>query len=204
MPADLGREGLLRKKLDKSLYNQYHKLMDADDIEIEEEETDSRALVAKLRERLKKCQEEKQEYLSGWQRAQADFVNARRRTETEQKEFAVFAAENILRELLPVLDSFEMAFSHKESWEKAPLEWRAGVEQIYAKIQSLLTRHHVVSFDPRGEVFNPREHISVASAPAKKKDDDHRIIAVIQKGYRLQDKLIRPAQVVVGEYQGEN
>ncbi len=175
--------------------------MDTDDIEIEEEEIDSRALVGKLRERLKKCQEEKQEYLSGWQRAQADFVNARRRSEIEQKEFAAFAAENLLRELLPVLDSFEMAFSQKESWEKVPPEWRAGVEQIYAKMQSLIARHHVVTVDPIGEIFNPREHISVASVPVEKKEDDHHVVSVTQKGYILEGKVLRPAQVVVGEYE---
>lgn len=175
--------------------------MDADDIEIEEEETDSRALVTKLRERLKKCQEEKQEYLSGWQRAQADFVNARKRSEAEQKEFAVFAAENLLRELLPVLDSFEMAFSHKESWEKAAPEWRAGIEHIYAKLQSLIARNHVVAFSPVGEVFNPREHVSVSSVSVDKKEDDHHVVSVAQKGYKLADKVLRPAQVVVGEYE---
>lgn len=174
--------------------------MDTDDIEIEEEETDARSLVGKLRERLKKCQEEKQEYLGGWQRAQADFVNARKRSEAEKKEFAAFADENLLRELLPILDSFEMAFSRKESWEKAPAEWRRGVEQIYTAMQSLIARRKVVAIDPVDEIFNPREHVSVASAPVEKKEDDHRIIIVAQKGYLLHDKVLRPAQVVVGEY----
>lgn len=175
-----------------------------DDVEIEEEDTDAKAIVAKLRDRLKKCHEEKQEYLSGWQRTQADFVNARKRNETQQKEYIAFAAENLLRELLPIADSFEMAFSHRESWEKTAPEWRAGIEQIYAKLQSFMARNRVVPFDPVGELFNPREHISVSSLPVDKKEDDHRVVSVAQKGYALAEKILRPAQVVVGEYMEEN
>ena len=178
--------------------------MEDEDVEIEEEDTNTGALIKKLRERLKKCQEEKQEYLNGWQRAQADFVNARKRSESEQKEFAAFAAQNLLRELLPVLDSFDVAFSHKESWEKAPSEWRAGIEQIYAKLQSLLARSQVVAFDPVGEIFDPREHVSVSSIAVDKKEDEHRIVSVAQKGYKLQEKILRPAHVVVGEYEEED
>src|SRR5688500_18315098 len=62
--------------------------------------------IAKLRERLKTCVEEKQKYLDGWQRDKADFLNARKRSEEEKKEFLKFANENLIAELLPVLESF--------------------------------------------------------------------------------------------------
>src|SRR5207244_2477593 len=86
--------------------------------------------IKKLRERLKKAEAEKQEYLTGWQRAKADLVNARKRDEEDLKEFVRFANERLIEGLIPVLESFDMAMGNKEAWEKADKNWRVGVEYI--------------------------------------------------------------------------
>jgi molecular chaperone GrpE (heat shock protein) len=94
--------------------------------EDDEEANISPHTLKKLRERLKKCEIEKQEYLVGWQRSKADFVNARRKDTEEREVFAKIAGERVILELLPVVDSFEMAFARRAEWEAVPPEWRAG------------------------------------------------------------------------------
>ena len=76
------------------------------------------AKLKKLREELKKSTEEKGEYLAGWQRSKADFINQRNDLEKWKEDFISFANKNLIDELLPVLDSFNLAFGNKEAWEK--------------------------------------------------------------------------------------
>ncbi|HEY4478245.1 MAG TPA: nucleotide exchange factor GrpE, partial [Candidatus Paceibacterota bacterium] len=90
-----------------------------DEITIEPEEESGADTIKNLREKLKKALAEKQEYLDNWQRDKADFINARKRDEEAQKDFLRFSNENIITELIPVLDSFNMAMGNKEAWEKA-------------------------------------------------------------------------------------
>src|SRR3989338_4076705 len=99
---------------------------DLDDSVVAEE--NAALAVKKLREKLKICEQERQEYLSGWQRAKADLINARKRDEEGMRELAKFANEGLIVELIPVLDSFEMAMKNKEAWDKVEKNWRVGVE----------------------------------------------------------------------------
>jgi molecular chaperone GrpE len=156
--------------------------------------------VKELREKLKKALAEKQEYLDGWQRAKADFVNARKRDEEGRKEMVKYASEEILSELIPVLDSFTMAFANKEAWEKVDKNWRMGVEYIYSQLGNTLDSHGLKAYDPKGEKFDPMKHSAVASIPVTDESQDHVVLEVLQKGYILNDKIIRPAQVKIGEY----
>lgn len=153
-----------------------------------------------LREKLKKALAEKQEYLEGWQRIKADFVNARKREEESRSDIVKFANENLIFELLPALDSFTMAFANKDAWEKVDKNWRQGVEYIYAQLMGALEHTGLSEFDPKGETFDPTRHASIGSEPVANQSEDHKIITVIQKGYMLNGKIIRPAQVKVGEY----
>ena len=131
-------------------------------------------VVKDLREKLKKALAEKQEYLDGWQRTKADFINARKREEASRQELVKFATENILTEISPVLDSFTMAFSNKEAWEKVDKNWRMGVEHIYSQLKGVLEQNGFKEFDPQGEMFDPMKHHAVEAVPTDQKDDDHR------------------------------
>jgi molecular chaperone GrpE len=93
--------------------------------------------VKDLREKLKKAIAEKQEYMDGWQRSKAEFINARKRDEESRKEIIKFANEGLLMDIVPVLDSFTMAFSNKEAWEKVDQNWRIGVEHIYSQLKGI-------------------------------------------------------------------
>ncbi|MDP3735077.1 MAG: nucleotide exchange factor GrpE [bacterium] len=168
------------------------------DIISEEEEQNSSVLIQKLRGKLKLCEAERHEYLTGWQRAKADLVNARKDEERERATFVRFAAERLVRDLLPVLESFEMAFSNP-GWEQAPLEWRQGIEHIHAQLVAVLERSGLGQVRPEiGEKFDPTQHESAGETPVESAEQDHEIVSVVRRGYRLYDKLIQPARVMVG------
>lgn len=154
-------------------------------------------LLKKLRQKLKVAVEEKQNYLNNWQKDKAEFINARKRDEDSKQEFLKFAKQNVIEDILPVLDSFEMAMANKASWETVSTEWRSGVEGIYAQLQGILAKHGVASFGKTGDTFDPNLHQSVAVVEAVSADQDHTIAEVLQTGYKISDKVLRPAMVKV-------
>jgi len=156
--------------------------------------------IKKLREKLKKATEEKQEYLTGWQRAKADLINARKRDEEDRKEFTKFANERLIDGLIPVLDSFEMAMGNKEAWEKADKNWRTGVEYILGQLKKALNDAGLEEVNPIGQKFDASRDEAAEYVPVDNESDHHKILAVIQKGYVLNGRPMRPPKVRVGEY----
>ena len=154
--------------------------------------------IKKLKKELSETKEKCAEYLEGWQRARADLVNARKRDDEARKSFTEFAKEGIISDLLPVLDSFESAMGNKEAWEKVDPNWRTGVEYIFTQLERALETHKLVALDPIGKPFNPLEHDSVGHEEVDKKNDG-KVVGVKQKGYKIGEKIIRPARVIVGE-----
>lgn len=170
-----------------------------EDVTFEEEEEGSAASIKKIREKLKVCLEEKQEYLLGWQRAKADFINQKKEHEAAQGRFIKFAKENFLHDLLPILDSFHLAFGKKETWEKVEKSWRVGVEQIYTQLISVLKENGAEEIPVSiGESFNPVLHASVASVETPNEAEYNTVLEIIQKGYTIHGKVLRPASVKVG------
>lgn len=175
-----------------------------DDMVFEETTEDGDTLptkdvVKKLREELKKAREEKQEYLTGWQRAKADYVNLERSEETKRKELRAHITVGFVEDLLPTLDSFDMAFANKEAWEKVDANWRAGVEYIYQQLVRTVEDYGVKKVGVLGEVFNPTIHEAIEMVPTEQEDQDHTIASVIQYGYIAGERIIRPARVKVFE-----
>jgi molecular chaperone GrpE len=165
----------------------------------EEAGRDSVEVLKKLKEKLKRCEGEKQELLSGWQRAQADFVNYRKRDALERQEFAKYAAEPVILDVIAVLDSFDEAFGNKEALQKVDKAWKDGLERIYGQLRKALEGHGVKSDDPTGKPFEPMSHQAVQMVAVEKPEEDGMIVGVVQKGYALEGKIIRPAKVRVGE-----
>ncbi len=141
----------------------------------------------RLKEKLKTAEEKAKEYLDNWQRAQADFVNLRKRDEEELKHSRLFAEASLIRELLPIVDSLEKAVEagNKES------------EAILSQFMSVLKRLGVLSIEPLGELFDPNLHEAIKTEPTDKKELDHHISSVFQKGFSLNGKVLRPARVSV-------
>jgi len=154
----------------------------------------------KLRDKHKASEAKATEYLNDLQRLKAEFVNLRKRDEEDKKELVKHANEKLILELLPALDSFEMAFANKEAWEKADKNWRMGVEYIHSQLVAAFEKHGLKIVDPLGEKFDPSRDTPVQMVQAENEADEHKIVAVIQKGYALHGKEIRSPKVIVAEY----
>ncbi len=161
---------------------------DIDDSVLEEEAQGDK--IKKLKEKLWVAEDKAKEYLDSWQRAQADFINVRKRDEEAKLEFLKFAKGDIIKELLPVLDSFNAALLHGQK----------EVEPIFKQFSQVLKNHGLQEINPIGEIFDPAKHEAVGMIDTANKEDDHKILEVFQKGYMLGDKIIRPAKVRIGEY----
>lgn len=170
---------------------------DLDDSVVAEE--NALEMVKKLKDKLKKAEAEKQEYLTGWQRAKADLVNARKRDEADKQEFMKYANERLIEGIIPVLESFDMAMGNKEAWEKVDKNWRVGVEYIYSQLKKVLADSGLVEVNPSGEIFDINRDEATEYVPVDDQKDHHKIVAVIQKGYILNGRPLRPPKVKVGE-----
>jgi molecular chaperone GrpE len=154
--------------------------------------------VKKLRARIKELEAKSAEYLAGWQRAKADYVNLKREEEDNKKELIQWAQKPILLDLIRLADTFELAFSHQESWQAVPDNWRLGVEHIYKELVNTFTDYKLEPIEPLQAPFNPAEHESVGTLETTNAKEDNMVVQVIKKGYRLNGQVIRPAQVKVG------
>ena len=161
----------------------------------------SKDATKKLREKLKKCDSEKQEYLEGWQRSKADLINAKRDFVEQKKDFVNFAKGDLISQLIPVLDSFDMAFRNTEN---VPDQWLKGVEHIYNQFLNILIENGVKQIDPKGEKFDMNKHISTEMIKVDDKKQESIILEVLQKGYELNGQILREAKVKVGEFTKKN
>ncbi|MBM4463226.1 MAG: nucleotide exchange factor GrpE [Chloroflexi bacterium] len=150
-----------------------------------------------LKSALEEEEAKAKKYLSNWQRAEADFDNYKKRVEQERSENAKFANMTLVISLLPVLDDFERAL-RSLSPKLAGLSWVDGLRLIYRKLQATLETQGLTEIKSVGETFDPAVHEAVAQAEG----DEGKVVEELQKGYRLHDRVIRPALVVVGNGSG--
>jgi len=166
----------------------------------EDGEEDLKKTLKKLRADLKQAKIEKEEYLTGWQKERADFINYRKQEDERKINFSEAIRERILTRFLTVLDSFNMAFANKEAWEKVDENWRRGIEHIYNQLNAIFEEYGVKEIGALGEAFDPNIHQSIDVIETDKKEQDHTVASVIQKGYKLGERVIRAARVNVYEY----
>lgn len=157
-------------------------------------------VVGKLREDLKKARADKEEYLTGWQRAKADYVNLQKEMEQVRANTSLITKEKIVESLLPSIDSFDMAMANKEAWESVDKNWRTGVEYIYQQIITGLSDVGVEIIDKVGIKFDPNLHQSIESVSTDDESKDHTIEKIVQAGYKIGDRVIRPARVKIYEH----
>ena len=128
-------------------------------------------------------------------RLAADFDNYKKRAAREREEYVALANERLLKELLPVLDALERALNAAEQHEEAQLE--EGVRLVHRSLASLLARNGVEEIATDGK-FDPHVHEALLAQPAEDREQGD-VLDVIQKGYRLGDRVVRPARVIVAE-----
>ncbi len=161
----------------------------------EGDETDRSAEIDQLAQNLQDAQNKSKEYFEGWQRERADFANYKRRIERDQQALAQNITGEIIKKYLSVVDDLERALKTRPVDESAAA-WADGIELIQRKLQSILEAEGVRRIPAETEEFNPARHeaISYEESP------DHeggQIIEVVQQGYTLGDRVIRPALVRV-------
>jgi molecular chaperone GrpE len=166
----------------------------------EDGEEDLKKTLKKFRADLKEVQKQKEEYLTGWQKERADFFNYKKQEDERRTMFSESMRERILTRFLSVIDSFNMAFANKEAWEKVDDNWRKGVEYIYTQMNTIFEEYGVKAIGEIGETFDPNIHQSIDVVETDKKELEHTVANVIQKGYKLGERVIRPARVNVYEY----
>jgi molecular chaperone GrpE len=128
-------------------------------------------------------------------RLAADFDNYRKRVAREREEYVTHANARLLTELLPVLDDLERALSAAEQHEEAQLE--EGVRLVHRSLAALLERHGVTAIEADGK-FDPHIHEALLSQPSEEAESGS-VLNVVQKGYKLGDRVVRPARVIVAE-----
>jgi molecular chaperone GrpE len=148
-----------------------------------------------LREELAQAQSQAAEYLDGWQRARAEFANYKRRVEAERDELRRVGNEALLLKLLPVVDDFDRAFRTIPQ-EFANVPWVNGINMIFRKLQAILEGENVTPIEATGQPFNPLLHEAVMQEETVEHPDEH-VIEEIQRGYRLGERVLRPAMVKV-------
>ena len=135
---------------------------------------------------------ERDEYLDTLQRLKAEFDNYRKRVARDQQELAARAHERLVRELLPVLDDLERALVAATDHEEAQLE--EGVRLVHRSLASLLAREGLAEVETDGK-FDPHSQEALLSQPSD--EEEGTVIQVLQKGYKLGDRVLRPARVMI-------
>ena len=145
-----------------------------------------------LEEQVAALEAERDEHLNDLKRVAAEFENYRKRVLRDQESLVARAHERLVKELLPVLDDLERALAAAEEHEEAKLE--EGVRLVHRELADALEREGLAEIETTG-VFDPHVHEALLSQPSDEQEGS--VLEVVQKGYRLGDRVLRPARVVI-------
>lgn len=173
--------------------------LNLEDLELEDEEELSGTKLKALREKLKACEKEKRENLDGWQRARADFLNYKRRTDEETSRAKDINTARFVDTILPLIESFTLAMKGK-AWDEADSNFKSGFQMIRAQLDQILREYNVTTINPLNAPFDPRYHEAIGNADVSDETKHNAVIETIQPGYSIGEIVIRPARVVVGNY----
>lgn len=153
------------------------------------------AEIDRLRAELEEARGEAAEHKASLQRTAADFANFRRRTAEDRERELGLAGESLLRKVLALADDFDRALDTMPEDLQA-VGWIEGIVLLDRKLRALLESEGVTPIEVVGRPFDPREHEAIASIPATGKPDGE-VVAEVQRGYRVRDRVLRPAMVAV-------
>lgn len=166
-----------------------------------DEQGDEKSLRQKLKDlkfQLKEKEKEAKENLDGWQRARADLVNKEKQIQAEKAEIYKNAAANLLEEIIPVLDSYEMAKKNKTAWESVDANWRVGVEYIFQQLITVCENAGLKKVNVKvGDKFDVAQMSAVEEVSTEDAFQDHTVSDIIQSGYELNGKLLREVKVKI-------
>lgn len=148
--------------------------------------------IKKLKNDLHACLKLQKEYLDGWQRAKADYINYKKEEEKRFRDFSRFAVEGIIHDSITVLDSFDLALKYD-----MPDTVRKGMLLIKSQLEDIFKRYGFEEIRSLGEKFNPEIHESLGESISDKESGT--VVEEIQRGYSLNGKVIRPARVKIAQ-----
>jgi len=160
-----------------------------DEPQVQEEVTESGE------DRLAALEAERDDAIDRWKRAAADFDNFKKRAAREREEYVAFANERLVTDLLPILDDLERALAAVGEHQEATVE--EGVRLVHRALADVFARTGLVEIETDG-AFDPHVHEALLTQPADDAEPGS-VVQVLQKGYRLGDRVLRPARVVVAE-----
>lgn len=152
----------------------------------------------KVKEKKVDFEVQAKENLAGWQKALADYQNLQKEMDKRLSGMNDFVSVSLILELLPIFDNYQVAITHIPEDQKES-SWAVGLEHILKMWESFLQDHGVTKIDTLGKVFDPNLHESVGQVSDEDKDDQM-IVEEKLAGYRLQDKVIRPAKVIINNH----
>ncbi len=171
-----------------------------DDIVSEEETENPKVYIKKLKDEIKQLKKDNTDLLTNWQKDKAEFINARRRDEETKADVIKFANQVLINDLLPIIDGYEQA-KQQPSWLGVDEAWRKGIEAIIDKIYGALQKAGVEAYGAQGDDFDPNIYEALGQEITTEKDKDHKVAIVMQKGYKMHDKVIRAALVKVYHFE---
>ncbi len=162
--------------------------------EVEQLEVEQPEEIESVKKVIAGEKEKAEKYLANWQRAQADFINYKRRSEQERAEVVNYANSTLILNILPVVDDLERALRSVPD-ELAESPWVNGIRHIYRKLQGVLESQGISAIEAEGKDFDPNLHEAVMTVEG----EEGKVIEELQKGYKLRSRVIRPTKVKVGK-----
>ena len=182
--------------MNEDLENQDSALEPDRPVEVDTESAESELDPATLAQNVRELTEERDNLKDSLLRKQAEFENFRKRTDRERSEFVKFASGELMREVLNVLDSFELALGKEDSPDGEVEDVRKGFELIYKQLVDSLKRFGLEAIEAKGRPFDPNVHEAVSTQPSDEVADGT-VLEELRRGYLLHGKLLRPAMVTV-------
>ena len=158
-------------------------------------EEDKSKNLKKLQTQLKKLAQEKQEYLEGWQRTKAEFINYKRNESNRINEMIKLSTQRVLFKILNVLDDLERLELASQNKDVDCRHLKAGILQIRKKIDQFLTEFNITKIQAKGKEFDPRFHEAIAQV--KNPQQQGKVVAEVESGYLMNGELLRPTKVKV-------
>jgi len=147
-----------------------------------------------LIQQLKEAESKVVEYKDGWTRAQAEFQNFRKRVDRDNESFKASTKGDIIKKVLPVLDDLERALQNSPTDDA----WASGIELVVRKFQNILEMEGVKKIEAKGLAFDPNFHEAISHEPSNEVESGH-VIDVVQSGYVIRERVVRPALVRVAQ-----
>lgn len=155
----------------------------------------AQAKLTKLKAELERVKNERQEYLDGWQRCKADSVNLRREADARAARSAEILREELVHDVIPALDSFDMA-QGSEAWAEVADGFRSGMEYVHNQLLEALKKHGIERFGRVGDALDHALH-EVAEVRDDVAGEPDTVARILRYGYRTKERVLRPAHVVL-------